>query len=56
MGFAPLSLKLREEKAFSASSCRKTLEIRLSILPRGKTSEPDSRGAARHFGQFRFRA
>src|ERR1700748_1145829 len=28
--------KTRAEKAFSAASCRKTLEIRLSILPRGR--------------------
>src|SRR5581483_9958116 len=38
-------LKIRAEKAFSASSCRKTLEIRLSILPRGKPSAPG--GASR---------
>src|SRR5581483_4111534 len=30
--------KIRADKAFSAASCRKTLEIRLSILPRGRAN------------------
>src|SRR5258706_8516731 len=31
--FVPSWIKSRQDKAFSASSCRKTLENRLSILP-----------------------
>src|SRR5471032_2236725 len=38
------SSKVRAENAFSASSCRKTLEIRLSILPRDTQAWPGPAG------------
>jgi hypothetical protein len=47
--FTPLWIKSRQDKAFSASSCRKTLENRLSILPRENgLAHRGTAGPARH--------